>query len=84
MKVVLRCQNKDALRSALWEPATSQNLAGSKPPKSPRSVFRQGLIGVLMPVSCLRTLMSGLMVVSFLMRLLVLRLLGLGSTLRYV
>ena len=39
-KVILRGQNQDALRSALWGPATSQNLAGSKPPKSPRSVFR--------------------------------------------
>ena len=28
MKVVSRCQNLDALRSALWEPATSQNLTG--------------------------------------------------------
>ena len=41
MKVVLRGQNQDVLGSARWEPATSQNLAGSRPPKSPRSVFAQ-------------------------------------------
>ena len=39
MKVVLQCQNQDALRSALWEPTTSQNWAGSKPPKRAHSVF---------------------------------------------
>ena len=41
MEVVLRCQNQDALRSALCGPATSQNNAGFRPPLSPRSVFRQ-------------------------------------------
>ena len=42
------------------------------------------LIGVLMPVGCMRTPMSGLMVVLFLMTLLVLRQLGLGSLLRHL
>ena len=32
MKFVLRCQNQDALRSALGRPATSQTNAGSQPP----------------------------------------------------
>ena len=41
MKVVLQCQNQEALRSALRRPATSQNNAGSKTPHSPRSLFRQ-------------------------------------------
>ena len=41
MKVVLQFQNQDALRSAPWGPATSPNVAGSKPPKSPHNVFRQ-------------------------------------------
>ena len=41
MKVVLQCENQDALRSALRRPATSQNNAGSKHPDRPRSVFRQ-------------------------------------------
>ena len=41
VKVVLQCQNQDALRSALRRPATSQNNAGSKHPDRPRSVFRQ-------------------------------------------
>ena len=44
MRVVLQCQNQDGLRSALWGPATYQDLAGSRPPKSPRSVFRQELL----------------------------------------
>ena len=39
MKVVLQCQNQDALRSALRRPATSQNNAGSKHTNSP--LFRQ-------------------------------------------
>ena len=41
MKVILQCQNRDALR--LRRPATSQNIAGSKHPHSPNSVFRQWL-----------------------------------------
>ena len=41
MKVVLPCQNQDALRSALRRPATSQNNAGSDHPNCQRSVFRQ-------------------------------------------
>ena len=47
MKVVLQCQNQDALRSAHRRPATSQNNAGSKHPDRSRSVFRQ--IQVLAP-----------------------------------
>ena len=31
LKIVLQCQNQDALRSAFWEPATSQNNAGFNP-----------------------------------------------------
>ena len=42
------------------------------------------LVVMLLPVGCLRTPMSGLVVVLFLMRLLVLRLLGLGFVLDYV
>ena len=43
MKVVLQCQNQDALRSALRRPATSQNNTGSQHPNRPRSVFRQNI-----------------------------------------
>ena len=53
MKVVLRCQNLDALRSALWGPPTSQNNAGFKPPKSYRSVFRQSFLVVFLAAAAL-------------------------------
>ena len=39
MKVVLRGQKKDALRSTLWEPATPQNLQGLETQLCTRSVF---------------------------------------------
>ena len=54
---------------------SAQVLSDGEPPN--------GVDGMLLPVDCLRTVMSGLMVVLFLMRLLVRRLLGLGFMLGY-